>query len=376
MHLRKWRKRVQGKTEEYWALVESYRTARGPRQRIVAYLGDMTEAAREGVAQAARGERTHQLRLEAAEAPEWVAVDARRVRVERVREFGGPWLGLEVMEKLGLGAFLHSVLPAGREEIPWASMAQVLILGRLCDPSSELALAERLYGRTALMDLLGVPAEKVNDDRLYRALDALLPHQAELEGHLKERLGSLFSLEYDLLLYDVTSTYFEGLAEGNVLAQRGYSRDHRPDCQQVCIALVVSREGIPLAHRVFAGNRADVGTVAEIVEVIEAQYGAADRIWVMDRGMVSEENVAFLKGKGRRYILGTPKSQLRRYERHFLEQGWETVREGLGEALCESGGGRDLPAVPQPGATHQRRGDAHALRAAPGGRADQTGGRL
>jgi len=334
MHLRKWRKRVKGRTEEYWALVESYRTARGPRQRIVAYLGEMAEASREGVAHAARGERAHQPRLLEEGTPEWVEVDAKRLRVERVREFGGPWLGLEVMEKLGLGAFLRSVLPAGREEIPWASMAQVLILGRLCDPSSELALAERIYARTALMDLLGVPAEKVNDDRLYRALDALLPHQAALEKHLKERLGSLFSLEYDLLLYDVTSTYFEGLAEGNELARRGYSRDHRPDCAQVCIALVVSKEGMPLAHRVFAGNRSDVSTVEAIVEVIEEQYGAADRIWVMDRGMVSEENVAFLRARGRRYILGTPKSQLRRYEEHFGEGGWETVREGLEAKRC------------------------------------------
>ena len=179
MHLRKWRNRVKGRTEEYWALVESYRTDRGPRQRIVAYLGDVEEAAREGVAQAARegvaqaarGRRTHQPRLGEAGTPEWVEVDVTRLRVERVREFGGPWLGLQVMEKLGLGAFLESVLPAGREEIAWATMAQVLILGRLCDPSSELALAERLYARTALGDLLGVPIEKVNEDRLYRALD-------------------------------------------------------------------------------------------------------------------------------------------------------------------------------------------------------------
>jgi len=207
MYLRKCRQHKNGKEYAYWQLVESYRTARGARQRIVAYLGDMEEAAREGVARGAREERSYQPRLLGEVAPEWVEVDAKRLRVERVREFGGPWLGLEVMEKLGLGGFLHSVLPAGREEIPWASMAQVLILGRLCDPSSELALAERIYARTALMDLLGVPAEKVNDDRLYRALDALLPHQAALEKHLKEGLGSLFSLEYDLLLYDVTSTY-------------------------------------------------------------------------------------------------------------------------------------------------------------------------
>ena len=309
---------------------------------MVAYLGDMEEAAREGVLHAARGETARQRGLFEEGEPKWVEVDTRRLRVERVRDFGGPWLGQQVLEKLGLEAFLHETLPAGREDVSWAVMAQILVLGRLCDPSSELALAERVYARTALMDLLGVPEEKVNEDRLYRALDALLPHQEALEKHLKEKLGTLFSLEYDLLLYDITSTYFEGLAEGNPLAQRGYSRDHRPDCKQVCIALIVSKEGIPLAHRVFAGNRADVTTVEEIVEAMEKQYGAADRIWVMDRGMVSEEHVEFLKEKGRRYILGTPKSQLRRFEQHLVEEGWETVRGGLEVKRCPSPEGEEL----------------------------------
>ena len=360
MYLRKCRRKVGGEQKDYWQLVESYRTARGPRQRIVAYLGNVEAAAREGVAQAARGVRTHQPGLEETEAPEWVEVDAKRLRVERVREFGGPWLGLQVMEKLGLGAFLHSVLLTGREEISWATTAQVLILGRLCDPSSELALAERVYARTALGDLLGVPLEKVNEDRLYRALDALLPHKAALERHLKERLGELFALEYDLLLYDVTSTYFEGLAEGNPQAQRGYSRDHRSDCKQVCLALVVARGGVPLGYQVFAGDRNDVTTVEEIVEYIEAQYGAADRIWVMARGMVSEENVAFLREGGRRYILGTPKSSLRRFEQPLLEGNWETVREGLEVKLCPSPEGEETFILCRSAARREKEEAMHA----------------
>ena len=360
MHLRKWRKRVKGETQEYWAVVECYRTGRGPRQRIVAYLGELEEAARSGVMQAARRETTYQPRLLDEVAPEWVEVDAKRLRVERVQDFGGPWLGLEVMEQLGLGAFLHSVLASGREEIAWAQMAQVLILGRLCEPSSELSLAERIYGRTALMDLLGVPMEKVNDDRLYRALDALLPHQAALERHLKERLGELFELEYDLLLYDVTSSYFEGLAEGNPQAQRGYSRDHRPDCKQVCIALVVAKGGMPLAHRVFDGNRADVTTVEEMVEEIEAQYGVANRIWVMDRGMVSEENVTFLRQGRRRYILGTPKSMLRRFQQQLVAAGWETIREGLEVKLCPSPEGEETFILCRSAARREKEQAMHA----------------
>ena len=165
-------------------------------------------------------------------------------------------------------------------------MAAMLVIARLCEPSSELHIAEDWYRRTALEDLLGVPAERVNDDRLYRALDRLLPHKEALEQHLKERLGELFALEYDLLLYDVTSTYFEGQAERQPLAARGYSRDHRPDCKQVCIGLVVTREGMPLGYEVFAGNRTDVTTVEEIVGTMEARYGLAQRVWVMDRGMI------------------------------------------------------------------------------------------
>lgn len=185
-------------------------------------------------------------------------------------------------------------------------------------------------------DLLGIPAEKVNDDRLYRTLDRLLPHKVELEKRLAGRLGELFSVEYDLLLYDVTSTYFEGQANGNSQARRGYSRDHRPDCKQVCIALVVSREGLPLGYEVFDGNRNDATTVEEIVTAIEEKYGKAEAIWVMDRGMASEENVSFLKAGGRRYILGTPKARLRRHEQDLVEGGWTTVREGLQVKLCPS----------------------------------------
>jgi transposase len=154
-------------------------------------------------------------------------------------------------------------------------------------------------------------------------------------------MGTLFGLEYDLLIYDVTSVYFEGECAANPDAQRGYSRDHRPDCKQVCIALIVSREGMPLGYEVFAGNRTDVTTVEEVVEAIEKQYGAASRVWAMDRGMVSEENVAFLREKSRRYILGTPKSQLRRFERELTEKGWETIREGLEVKLCPSPEGEE-----------------------------------
>lgn len=327
----------------YWELVESYRTERGPRQRVVAYLGDLSEGKRLGVQQAAKGASgSWQSRLFDEEGkPEWVEVDTNRVRVEGVRDFGGCWLGLEISERLDLIPLLERLLPGGREDIPWSMMAMTLVLMRLCEPSSELRIAEHLYERSTLTDLLGIPADKVNDDRLYRALDRLLPHKVDLEKHLKGRLGELFDLEYDLLLYDVTSTYFEGAGDSNGQAQRGYSRDHRPDCKQVCIALVVSREGLPLGYEVFAGNRTDVTTMEDIVEKIESQYGAAGRIWVMDRGMVSQKNLEYLRAGGRRYIVGTPRSQLKRFEQELLKADWQQVREGLEVKLCPSPDGKE-----------------------------------
>ena len=340
MFLRKCRQRKDGQDYAYWQLVESYRTARGPRQRVVAYLGDLDEAVRIGVKEAASG-KVHQGELFDATEPRWVHVDTSRIKVERTRFFGGAWLGLKILEKLGLVEFVESVMPWGREEIPWSMMSLVLVLSRLTEASSELRIAEHLYERSAVGDLLAMPVGKVNDDRLYRALDVLLPHKTELEKHLKSKLGELFSLEYDLLLYDVTSTYFEGECRGNSQARRGYSRDHRPDCKQVTIALVVSKCGMPLGYEVFDGNRNDSTTVEEIVESIESKYGCANRIWVMDRGMASEENVEFLRERGQRYILGTPKSQLRKYERELLSGGWQSVREGLEVKLCPCPGGEE-----------------------------------
>src|SRR5437016_1470719 len=270
MYLRRCYRQKDGKRHGYWALVESYRTSRGPRQRVVAYLGEMDAAGRLGLHQQAAGPAAvAQRRLFGDVEPQWVEVDLKRIAVERKRAFGGPWLGLQLCRRVGLVDFIERTLATGKEEIPWPLMAQILILARLCNPSSELHIAEHFYESSALSDLLGVAAEKVNEDRLYRALDQLLPHKEALEKHLKNRLGELFELDYDLLLYDVTSTYFEGEAKQIPLAQRGYSRDHRPDCKQVNIALVVSREGIPLGYQLFAGNRNDVTTLEEIVDRIE-----------------------------------------------------------------------------------------------------------
>jgi transposase len=339
MFLRPHFRTVDGERHAYWALVESVRTERGPRQRVVAYLGDIQEAERLGVQQAAepRDTRDRQQSLfDEQKLPRHAEVDVSKVRVENCREFGGPWLAWQLIQKLGLEDFLQQSIPTGKADLEWAVMSLVLVISRLCRPSSELHIAEHFYRQTALSDILGVPEKKVNENRLYRTLDALLPHKQALEVHLKNRLGELFDLEYDLLLYDVTSTYFEGQAAANPLAQRGYSRDQRSDCKQVCIGLVVSRCGMPLGYDVFAGNTADVTTVEHIVTTMESRYGTSDRIWVMDRGMVSEENIEFLKEEGRRYILGTTKSHLKKFEQQLLEDDWHTVHAGVEVKLCRS----------------------------------------
>ena len=342
MFIRPCYRKKNGKRHAYWALVESYRTERGPRQRVVAYLGQLDEKGRLGVKGAAQGRPAHrQKKLFEEVQPQWVEVDVANVRVENRRDFGGPWLALEMVRQLGLKDFLDATIPKGQEEIPWSAMALVLVISRLCNPSSELHIAEHFYGQTAMAELLGVPAGKVNEARLYRSLDVVLPHKEALEIFLKNGLGEMFQLEYDLLLYDVTSTYFEGEANGNPRAQRGYSRDHRPDCKQVCIALVVSKCGMPIGYEVFAGNRTDVTTLQEIVETMEKRYGKADRIWVGDRGMMSEKNIRFLRQGKRHYIIGAPKSALKQFEQELLREDWQSIRDGLEVKLCPSSDGEE-----------------------------------
>ncbi len=337
MFLKRLERRKNGKKHTYWALVESYRTARGSRHRVVAYLGELKKSERNGWVQLGR-------RLDKKDRPSPTLFDPPRypepdddvelvrikgVRLERMRDFGDVWLALGLWRLLKLDELLSQHMPTGDEDVPWPVVASILTIARFCEPSSELHIADTWYRRTALEDLLGVTVEQVHTRRLYEGLDALLPHKQAIEKHLKERLGDLFDLKYELLLYDITSTYFEGECLGNPMAQRGYSRDSRPDCPQVCIGLVVTDDGIPLGYEVFAGNTNDSTTIETIVQAMEAKYGQAQRIWVMDRGMVSEDNLKFLRSRGGSYIVGTPKAMLKRFEQQLLDQGWHEVQAGV-----------------------------------------------
>ena len=337
MFLRRYQRTKQGKTHIYYALVESVRTAAGPRQRVVAHLGELNHAQercwqRTVVFYNRQGD-PQQLRLfpEDEHVPLPDDPDVVRVRLDGVawtnaRRFGDVWLARWLWQFLGLDDILDKHVPQGKETVRPADIVAIEVINRLCQPCSEFALAEHWYASTALEDLLGVPDAAVTKDRLYRTLDQLLKAQDPIEKALKERLGTLFQLDYDLLLYDLTSTYFEGLAEDNELAQRGYSRDHRSDCKQVILALVVTREGFPLAHRTWAGNTQDLQTVQTIVTDMETRYGKSNRVWVMDRGMISKEALAFLSQPGRRYLLSTRRQALAKFQSSLQNRrGWQRL---------------------------------------------------
>ena len=333
MYLRHTTRRKDGKVHTYWQLVRSVRIGKKVRQETVAQLGELDEKGRLRARELAERLGGHASQPGLFDPPldkEVVQVRLNGVRLERVRRFGDVWLGYKLWRMAKLDEFFEQRLVRGDEEIPWCTMAELLTIARLCEPSSELHIAEDWLRKTALADILGVAEEKINEDRLYRGLDKLLPLKAALESHLKEKWEGLFGIKYDLLLYDVTSTYFEGQVRGNPQAQRGHSRDHRPDCKQVCIGLVVTREGMPLGYEVFPGNLNDSKTVKTIVEGIETRYGKADRVWVMDRGMVSEDILAWLREGGRRYVVGQPKSELKKHAAQLESaSGWTEVRDGV-----------------------------------------------
>ena len=333
MYLRHMIRKKDGKVHRYWCLVRSVRVGRRVIQQTVAHLGELDEQGQIQTRALARRliDTPEQAGL-FADGNEHLTVPVRLkgIRVERSRQFGDVYLALALWRGTGLAQLCNELLPAGKERVAWEKIASVLVAARLCEPSSELHIAEDWYRRTALCDLLQLGDAEVNKDRLYRGLDHLLKHKAAIEGHLSRRAGELFAIENEVLLYDVTSTYFEGEAEANPLAQRGYSRDHRPDCKQVLIALIVTFDGFPLGYEVFAGNTHDSQTVQTIVTTMEARHGVVGRVWIADRGMASRENLAWLRQTGRRYIIGAPKSELKKFAGALADTAsWREVREGI-----------------------------------------------
>jgi len=339
MFLRPNHRDKDGKQHIYWSLVESVRTSDGPRQKTLCHLGELNGSDQARWLKTVEVFNEHgqarQLKLFPSHAevpaddPQVARVLVNRVRLERTRQFGAGYLGLELWRRLELDRFFEQAVDNDPADVPWSRVAALLAINRLCAPGSELAIEQRWFPSTALDDLLGIEESKINDTRLYRCLDRILPHKTKLERHLKDRYGELFRAEFDVLLYDLTSTYVEGAAEKNPMMRRGYSRDHRPDCEQMVIALIVNSEGFPFSYETFDGNRADVSTMETILRMVERKYGMARRIWVFDRGIVSEENLAAIRKRDGQYLVGTPRSQMKQLEAELVKEDWTRVRPEL-----------------------------------------------
>ena len=335
MFLRQHRRIRNDRAHSYWSLVETVRTADGPRQCTLCYLGELNGSAHalwqktiEVFNQ--QGEST-QLKLfpsevEVPDDAHVARVLVKKVRVERTRKFGDCYVGWELWKRLQLDDFFAQHMDGDHADVPWSRVAAVLAINRLCDPGSELAVEQHWYPSTALEDLLHIEKGKINDTRLYRCLDRLLPLKTKLEQHLKERYGELFQAQFDILLYDLTSTYVEGEATGNPMMRRGYSRDHRPDCEQLVLAVIVNCEGFPFSYEVFDGNRADVTTLEVILRTVERKYGKARRVWIFDRGVVSEQNLVTLRRHGGQYLVGTARRKLKQFEAELLKDDFEKIR--------------------------------------------------
>jgi transposase len=336
MFLRQHGRNKDGKDHTYWSLVETVRTPDGPRQKTICNLGELNSSAQarwlktvevfndQGDAQQLKLFPSHVAPPD--DDPQVARVLLNKVRLERTRSFGSCFLGLDLWRRLELDSFFEQAVDRETADVPWSRVAALLAINRLCAPGSELAIEQRWYPSTALDDLLAIEDGKINDTRLYRCLDRILPHKTKLERHLKERYGALFGAEFDVLLYDLTSTYVEGAAEKNPMVRRGYSRDHRPDCEQLVIALIVNNEGFPFSYETFDGNRSDVSTMESVLRMVERKYGKARRIWVFDRGIVSEENLAAIRKRDGQYLTGTPRSQMKRFEEELLKEDWTQVR--------------------------------------------------
>jgi len=341
MYLKACKRRKNGKEHRYFSVVESRRLPGGKVfQRQVLYLGEINDSQQTAWRKTLsvvgeRGQEPQPMSLFPDDRPlPPDAVDAVQVRMSqmvlrRPRAFGDCYLGCELWRQLRLDSFWRQRLPEGKEQIPWAKVLQLLVVNRLIEPGSEFRVHRHWFGQTAMDRLLDVDESVAAKDRLYRCLDRLLAHKDELFRHLQSRWKDLFAADFDVLLYDLTSTYFEGLCRDNPKARHGYSRDGRGDCRQVVIALIVTPQGLPLAYEVMPGNTSDRATLRTFLDKIESLYGKARRTWVMDRGIPSEELLAQMRTEGVDYLVGTPRGQLSRLEADLATVPWQKVRDDV-----------------------------------------------
>jgi len=340
MFLRCQRRKKDGKTHEYWSIVESRRLADGRvAQRQVLYLGEINASQREAwrkTIEVQDGNQRRQVALFPAGSMPCDDVDAvgvclSQLRLERPRQWGACWLALQLWQQLELDAFWRPRLRPSREGTPWLKVLKTLVAYRLIDPGSEWRLHRQWFDGSAMADLLESDFALAEKNTLYRCLDKLVQHKDDLNRFLVRRWAELFGAKFDVLLYDLTSTYFETDQDRGPddLRQYGYSRDKRGDCRQVVIALIVTPEGFPLSYEVMSGNTADSTTLTGFLDRIKHRYGQANRIWVMDRGIPTEDSLAKMRGIGASYLVGTPKGRLSKLEQSFLTRPWAKVRDGV-----------------------------------------------
>jgi transposase len=340
MFLRCNRRIKDGKAHEYWSVVENRRLSDGRiAQRQVLYLGEINASQREAWRKTIEihdeGTRRQVALFPAGSMPaddvEAMGVRLNELRLQRPRQWGACWLALDLWHQLELDSFWRPRLRPSREGTPWLKVLKTLVAYRLVDPGSEWRLHRQWFDASAMADLLDADFALAEKNTLYRCLDRLVEHKDALFKFLKRRWGELFGAKFDVLLYDLTSTYFETDTERGPddLRQFGYSRDKRGDCRQVVIALIVTPEGLPLSYEVLAGNTNDATTLSGFLERIEHRYGRADRIWVMDRGIPTEDSLAKMRRIGASYLVGTPKGRLTKLEQQFLGKPWAAVREGV-----------------------------------------------
>ena len=343
MYLRANKRIKDGKEHRYWSVEESRRLRSGRVvQRRVLYLGEINDSQQaawrktlevfdEAEQRAASLSLFPEDRALPADALDGVQVKLKEMELRRPRAFGNYWLGCELWRQLGLSEFWKERLGKGREEVPWAKVLELLAVSRWVAPGSEFRLHRQGFDQSAMGDLLGTGFAVAEKDRLYRCLDRIGEHKTALFEHLRQRWQDLFQARFDVLLYDLTSTYIEGEGEEIPKAQYGYSRDHRFDCRQVVIALVVTPEGFPLAYEVMEGNTSDRTTLRGFLAKIEAQYGRARRVWLMDRGIPTEEVLQEMRAPQREvfYLVGTPRGKIQQYEKKWLQLPWQKVRESV-----------------------------------------------
>jgi transposase len=352
MFLRCHKRKKDGKEHRYYSVEESRRLQSGRVvQRRVLYLGEINDSQQaswrktlEVFDEQQKRATTLSLFPEDRPAPvdvlDTVQVKLSEMQLRRARPYGNCWLGCELWRQLELDRFWEQKLPRGREDVSWPQVLELLVVNRLIDPGSEFRLHRQWFDQSAMDVLLGVDFAVAEKDRLYRCLDRILEHRKELFQHLQQRWKALFDAQFDVLLYDLTSTYVEGEAELNPKAKRGYSRDGRPDCKQVVVALVITPEGFPLAYEVMDGNTSDKTTLRGFLKKIEDLYGQARRVWLMDRGIPTEAVLAEMRASEREmfYLVGTPRGRVAKYEKQWLELPWRKVRDSVQVKLFSQDG--------------------------------------